>query len=179
MKIITTALLAVCIILLNGCAVFNQKTGDIKVEAQTDPKANMSGYKSYAWLGSARVLNDPNNRWQPPAMDIAGDIKYLIDRELNKQGIYSNNQNPDLAVAFFIGIDMDAQKIVDNPDTKVDVLENVPRGALVVTLINVETGYVVWIGTAEADLTEGAAEELVRERLDYAVSKMFKLMKKR
>ncbi len=175
MKKLTTALLAVCIILLSACDVLNQKTGDIKVEAQTDPKANMAGYKSYAWLGSARVLNDPGNKWQPLSMDIAGDIKYLIDRELNKQGIYSNNQNPDLAVAFFIGIDMDAQKIVDNPDTKVDVLENIPRGALVVTLIDVETGYVVWIGTADADITEGAAEELVRERLDYTLSKMFKL----
>ncbi|WP_428353932.1 DUF4136 domain-containing protein [Methyloprofundus sp.] len=177
MKKLTTIVLTICLILLSGCAVFNQKTCDIEVDAQTDPQANMAGYKSYAWLGSARVLNDPDNKWQPPAMDIAGDIKYLIDRELNKQGIYSNNENPDLAVAFFIGIDMDAQKIVDNPDTNVDVLEDVPQGALVVTLINVETGYVVWVGTAQADILEGTSPELVRERLDYAVSKMFKLLK--
>ena len=177
MKKLTTLVLTICIVLLSGCAAFNLKTNDIKVAAETDPQANMAGYKSYAWLGSARVLIDPNNRWQPPAMDIAGDIKYLIDRELNKHGIYSNNQNPDLAVAFSVGIDMEAEKIVDNPETTVDVLENVPQGALVVTLINVETGYVVWIGTAEADISEGASGEVVRERLDYAVSKMFKLLK--
>lgn len=177
MKRLTTLVLTICLVLLSGCAVFNNNFNDIQVDAQTDPQANMAGYKSYAWLGSARVLNDPGNKWQPPAMDIAGDIKYLIDRELNKQGIYSNNENPDLAVAFFIGVDMDAQKIVDNPDTNVDVLENVPQGALVVTLINAETGYVVWVGTAEADITEGASEELIRERLDYAISKMFKSLK--
>ena len=177
MKKLTTALLAVCIVLLCSCAVFNQNTRDIEVEAQTDPKANMAAYKSYAWLGAARILNDPTKKWQPPAMDIVGDVKYLIDRELRHKGINSTTVDPDLAVAFFIGVDMDAMKLKDDPDTQGNVLENVPRGALVVALINVETGYVVWRGLAKADIDEGASSEVVRERLDYAVSKMFKLLK--
>jgi len=177
MKKLTTILLTVYIVLLSGCAVFNKDVQDIEVDAVTDPKANLSGYKTYAWLGAAKILNDPTQKWQTPAMDVTGDIKYLIDRELRKKGINSVTSNPDLAVAFFIGVDMDAIKLKDDPDTQGDVLENVPQGALVVALINVETGYVVWLGTAEAEIAEGAPAELIRKRLDYAVSKMFKLLK--
>jgi len=82
-----------------------------------------------------------------------------------------------LAVAYFIGINMDAMQLKDDPGTQGDVLENVPQGALVVALIDVDTGYVVWLGQAKANIAEGASPELVRERLDYAVSKMFKLLK--
>jgi hypothetical protein len=110
-------------------------------------------------------------------MDIAGDIKYLINRELHKKGINSNPVNSELAVAYFIGINMDAMQLKDDPNTAGDVLENVPQGALVVALINVETGYVVWIGHAKANITEGASADLIRNRLDYAVSNMFKLLK--
>ena len=177
MKKLITVLLTVYIVLLSGCAVFNKDIKDIEVDAITDPKANMGGYKTYAWLGAAKVLNDPTKKWQPPKMDITGDVKYLIDRELRKQGINSDTENPDLAVAFFVGVDMEAMQLKDDPTTQGDVLENIPQGALVVTLINVKTGYVVWVGLAKANIVEGASSELVRERLDYAVSKMFKLLK--
>ena len=177
MKIVSPIILTVCIGLLSGCAHFNCKYNDIEVDAQTDSKANMSAYTSYSWLGAMALLNDPTNKWQPPEMDIAGDIKYLIDRELHKKGINSDPVNPELAVAYFIGINMDAMQLKDDPDTAGDVLENIPQGALVVALINVETGYVVWLGLAKANIKQGASAELVRERIDYAVSNMFKLLK--
>ena len=177
MKKLTTLLLTVYIVLLSGCAVFNKDVQDIEVDAITDPKANISGYTSYAWLGAAKILNDPTKKWQPPKIDLTGDIKYLIDRELRKQGINSNTENPDLAVAFFVGVDMETMQLKDDPETQGDILDNIPQGALVVALINVETGYVVWLGLAKADIVEGASSELVRKRLDYAVSKMFKLLK--
>lgn len=191
MKIVTTTLLAACIVLLSGCAACNKnkqetevtaqpvvnKMQDIQVDAKTNPKTNLSGYKSYAWLGAAKALNDPSKKWQPPKMDITGDVKYLIDRELRKHNINSATEEPDLAVAFVIGVDMDALELKDDPATQGDVLENIPQGALVVALIDVETGYVVWIGTAKANIVEGASAELARERLDYAVSNMFDLLK--
>ncbi len=109
-------------------------------------------------------------------MNITGDVKYLIDRELRKHNINSAIEEPDLAVVFVIGIDMDAIELKDDPTTQGDVLENIPQGALVVALIDVETGYVVWIGSATANIIEGTPAELVRDRLDYAVSNMFDLM---
>jgi len=177
MRKLTTLLMAVYIISLSGCALFNKDVKDIQVDVVTDPKANMSGYKTYSWLGAAEILNDPSKNWQPPKMDIGQDVKFLIDRELNKQGIHSNNKNPELAVAFFIGVDMAAQQLKDDPETQGDVLENIPQGGLVVALINIKTGFVVWVGVATADIAEDASKELVRSRLDYAVSEMFKSLK--
>ena len=177
MRKLTTLLLTVTLVLLSGCAVFNTDMQDIKVDAVTDPKANMAGYSTYVWLGAVGGLNDPTEKWQPPSMDITGDIKYLIDRELRKHGINSATENSDLAVAFFIGVDMEAMQLKDDPDTQGDVLENVPQGALVVALIDTKTGYVVWRGLAKADIVVGASSEQIRNRLDYAISKMFKELK--
>ena len=177
MRKLTTLLLTVTIVLLSGCAVFNTGMQDIKVDAVTDPKANMAGYKTYTWLGAIGGLNDPSKKWQPPSIDISGDIKYLIDRELRKHGINSATTNPDLAVAFFVGIDMEAMQLKDDPNTQGDVLENVPQGALVVALIDINTGYAVWRGLAKANIIENISSEQARNRLDYAISKMFKELK--
>ena len=58
------------------------------------------------------------------------------------------------------------------------VLENVPQAALLVILIDAETGFVIWVGQAEAELNENPSGDLVRTRLGYAVTEMFKLMPK-
>jgi PBP1b-binding outer membrane lipoprotein LpoB len=175
MKKINVALFAAFFLLLSGCA---SVTKDIVVDSAKDPKVNLSGYKTYAWLGAANFLNDPNGSWEPPKFDLAGDIKYLIDREMKKRGItLVEAQDADLAVAFFVGVDMDAQKLKKDPKTKVEMLKNIPKGALVVALVDAETGYVVWIGKATADVQQGATTEVVQERLDYAISQMFKGMK--
>ena len=47
----------IVLMLLAGCA--SVPTKDIQVDAQADPKANFSGYKTYAWLGAAAIVNDP------------------------------------------------------------------------------------------------------------------------
>ncbi len=177
MKKLTIAVLAVYIVLLSGCAIFNKDMQDIQVEAQADPKANLSGYKTFAWLGAAKLLNDPTKKWQPPEINITEDIKFLIDRELRNKDINVNDANPDLAVAFFVGVDMDVIELVDDPATEGNVLENIPQGALVVALVDVQTGYVVWVGMAKANINEDASPELVRARLDYAVTEIFKLLK--
>lgn len=168
-------LLAAFVFLLSACAT--NATKDIVVDAKVDAKADLSGYKSYSWLGAARMLNDPEKKWQPPKMDIAGDIKYLIDRELRKRDIFAVAENPDLAVGFFMGVDMENMQLKEDPNDHVEVLKNVPKAGLIVVLTDVETGYVVWMGVAEGDLHEGADDELVRKRLDYAVTHMFKLLR--
>ena len=166
---------AICL-LLTACA---SVTSDIKVDANVDPKAKMGGYKTYDWLGAARLLRDPNKVWQPPKVDIAGDIKWLVDRELRKRGIFKTASKPDLAVSFFMGIDMEAIELKEDPESKNEVLVNVPRAGLIVVLIDVETGYVVWLGAAEAELQENPTDEVVSTRLDFAVSQMFKLLPKK
>ena len=173
MKILNVAVLAFVLTLISGCA---SVTSDIIVDAKTAPTVDLNGYKTYAWLGKAALLKDPDKKWQPPKMNIAGDIKYLIDRELRKRNIYSSVSNPELAVVFFLGVDMEAMKLKMDPQTKAEILKNIPAAALVIALIDTKTKLVVWMGKATAELQENPDDEVVRERLDYAVTEMMKKM---
>jgi hypothetical protein len=175
MRILNIAIISTLLLILSACASVSL-TKDIKVDAKVDQKAELSGYKSYAWLGAAKLLNDPEKKWQAPKMDIAGDIKYLIDRELRKREIFAATESPDLVVGFFMGIDMETMELKEDPNDNIEVLQNVPKAGLIVVLVDAETGFVVWMGVAEGDLHENASDEMVRTRLDYAVSKMFKLL---
>ena len=158
---------------LTACASI---TSDIKVDANVAPKAKLSAYKTYDWLGDAKLLNDPNNVWQPPKFNVAENIKSLIESELNQYGILKSTSNPDLAVAFFTGVDMQAMELKEDPQSKIEILKNVPKAGMIVTLIDAETGYVVWLGAAEGNIQEGSSDEIVRKRLAYAVNQMFKLL---
>lgn len=173
MKIFNLAVMAVFLMIMSGCA---SVTSDIEVDAHAAPLAKLSSYKTYAWLGKGTLLRDPEKKWQPPKMNVAGDIKYLIDRELRKKGIFSHVTDPDLAVAFFMGIDMKAMKLKVDPETKKEMMQNVPGAALLVVLMDVKTQDVVWMGKATADLQENPTDELVRERLNFAVTEMMKKM---
>ena len=176
MKMIYSTALFAVVLLITGCAA--SVTKDIKVDAEADPKVSFAGYKTYAWLGTAEIVNDPDGLWEPPQFDADAQLKFLIDRELGERGMSENTTNPDMIVAFATGIDMEALKLQENPESKMSVLENVPQAALLVILIDAETGFVIWVGQAEAELSENPSGDIVRKRLDYAVTEMFKLLPK-
>jgi uncharacterized protein YceK len=159
------------VMLLSGCASIPTK--DIEVDAQADPKANFSGYKTYTWLGAAAIINDPHGQWEPPAFDSDAEIKYLIDRELRKRGMSQSSADPDLIVAFAAGIDMDALELKVEPKTRIASLENVPRGGLVIALVDSKSGFVIWLGVATADVQMNLDSTMVKARLDYAVTELF------
>ena len=73
---------ALVLTLIAGCS--SVPTKDIQIDAQTDPKANMSGYNTYAWLATAAILNDPNGQWEPLQFDADSEVKFLIDGELRE-----------------------------------------------------------------------------------------------
>ncbi len=169
-------ILTMIIMLVAGCSTVPTK--DIKVYAEADPKVNFSNYKSYAWLGSAAIVNDPHGQWEPPAFDADAEIKYLLDREFSKHGISQSSRNPDLVVVFSAGIDMDSLKLKTDPDTKMGMLKNVPQGGLVVVLIDRETGFAVWTGVATAEVRQNADAKTTKARLYYAVTHMLKKLPK-
>lgn len=163
--------------LLAGCAS-TVPTKDITVDSASDPKANFSGYRTYAWLGSALIVNDPAGQWEPIGFDADSEIKYLIDRELRKRGMSETTSNPDLVVIFAAGVDMEAFELKIEPKTKIESLVNAPAGGLVVALADAETGYIIWTGLAVADIHATPDAAIAKARLDYAVSKLFKLLPK-
>ena len=163
--------LATLMVLLSGCA--SSVTKDIMVETNSDPKANLAGYKSYSWLGSAAIVFDEKGRWEPPQFDADAEIKFLIDRELRDRGMTENSVNADLIVAYAAGINMDSMNIKIDPDSGLEQLADAPIGALSVILVDAVTGQAVWIGVASADIQENRTPETSRKRLAYAVSEMF------
>ena len=169
------AFLAV-MVLVAGCA--SSVTKDIVVDTGTDPKANLAGYTSYTWLGSAAIVNDPEGSWEPPQFDADTEIKFLIDRELRGHGMTESSTNPGLIVAFAAGINMASMDIKIDPESGLENLVNVPKGALTIILIDAQTGLAIWGGIATAEIQQSPDQDIIKKRLDYAVSTMFKQLKK-
>jgi hypothetical protein len=163
---------SVILLLLAGCA--NSVTKDIVVETEADPKISFAGYSTYSWLGSASIVYDPEGQWEPPQFDADAEIKFLIDRELRKAGMTEAAANPDMIVAFAAGIDMSLMEIKIDPESNLSSLENVPMGALTVILIDATTGLATWGGIATGEVQQSPDQETTRQRLDFAVSSMFK-----
>ncbi len=172
MKKICVLLMIVAVLLASGCS--SVPTKDIRFGIQSDPKANFSGYETYAWLGSAAILNDAYGQWEPAAFDADAEIKFLIDRELRGRGMSESSDAPDMIVAYAAGINMDALELKVNPETEIEEVTNVPRGGLLLVLIDNASGFVIWRGVAAGDIQEGLDTEAAKARLDYAVSRLFK-----
>lgn len=170
-KIIYPVTLLILAIFLSACASI---TKDIKVETASDPKVNLSAYKTYTWLGSAEVLNDPDEKWTPAKFDVSSDIKFLIDRELrNKNLTEVRPEDAEIAMSFFTGIDMAAQELKADPKSQVKIPATVPKAALIVIALDLKTGYVIWMGVATGDVQDDATMEVTKARIDFAITKMF------
>jgi hypothetical protein len=163
--------IATMMLLLSGCA--SSETKDIEVKTESDPNANLAGYKNYAWQGSAAIVFDDKGRWEPPQFDADAEIRLLIDRELRDHGMTENPVNPDLIVAYAAGIDMDSMEIKVDPESGLERLTNLPVGALSVILVDAVSGQAIWIGVASANIQESPTPETTRKRLDFAVTQMF------
>lgn len=151
-------------------------TRDIKVEAESSPTFDINNYKTYAWLGSAQIVYDPQGQWEPPEFDADSELRWLMNRELRNRGMNEVMSNPDLVVAFAAGIDMEALELKEDPKKDIRMLQRTPKGALVVLFIDGKTGNPVWAGSAIGDVHKEISSQDVKKRLDYAVTKMFDLL---
>jgi len=170
MKLRTFFLPLFLAVALSGCATV---TKDIQVETETRPGVNLADYKTYAWLASAEIVNDPDGNWEPPGFDADAELRFLINGELRNKGMKEVFTKPDLFVGFAAGINMEVLKIVEDPETKMYNFKDSPKGALVVVLIDPATRRAVWVGSAVGDVECGRSSEEVAQRLAYAVRTMF------
>ena len=81
-------------------------------------------------------------------------------------------ENPDALIAYDVLVDMQAIRTLYDPDGALAIEETIPAGALYVGLIEADTKISVWVGAAVAPVLENPDQEIVRQRLDYAVTKM-------
>ena len=161
----------VALVCLGGCA---SVTKDIRVETEANANVDFSGYTTFAWLGAAGLLNDPRGTWAGPEFDMGSEVKFLIDRELREKGMTQVVASPSVAVAFALGIDMEALELVQDPSSEIELIENSPKGALVIVLLDPATRRPVFAGAAVADILDNPPKETVKKRLDYAVTQILK-----
>jgi hypothetical protein len=155
---------------VNACATL---TSDIEIETHADPDINYNAYKSYAWAGSAQILFDPVGQWEQPTLDTDEEVRFVINRELRAHGLTQVDKAPDLLVAFAAGVDTSVLELKDDPDSKNKIPTNVPKAALVIALIDANTGYAIWLGYAVGDAQQQQSTENIKARINYAVSKIF------
>lgn len=166
-------LIVVVILTISACATV---TNDIHVEARTDPMISLNNYKTYAWLDSAKIVYDPQGKWEPQRLDIDAQLKFLINQQLRELNLIQVRTEPDLYITFSLGLEIENLGIKKNPDSDLDILESAPKGALYVILIDAVTNYPAWIGKALGDVKRHPPSmEEAEKRLDFAVYRMFTL----
>jgi len=170
-KLFFISSILVTAIFTSSCATL---TEDITVETHVHPDVDFSKFKSYAWVGSAQIVYDPIGQWEQPTLDTDEEVKFNINRELRNKGLIEVKSDPDLLIAFAAGVDMTYLELKEDPESKKEVLTNVPKAALVIALIDANTGYTVWLGFAEGDVQEQQTIENIRTRIEYAVTEIFK-----
>lgn len=170
MKIIFLLITFFSLINFTGCASYPKD--DIEVDAQADPKVKFSDYKTYAWLASAGILNDPQRKWKSLKFDADAEVMFNINHELRNRGMTESTNNPDLLIAYGLGVDMATMKFKINLESKIQFMENVPKGALFVIMTDARTGYVVWLAGAMSEI-KNLAPDIAKKRIGYAITEMF------
>lgn len=174
MNMIRTATIQFALIVTLATCGCSNKYKDITVETQANPKVNFGGYDTYAWSLEAAVVRDPDQEWVPTDLDIAGEIRFLVNRELRGKGMTEVFKSPDVLVMYALGVDMKALDVVDDPNEDEVQFEKIPKGGLVLLFADPESHNVMWVGSAVANLMDKPTPELAKKRLNYAVKKMFK-----
>ena len=97
------------LLFLGGCAT--TPVSDIEINAEVSPDYTPSEYKTYAWLATAEIINDPEGAWEQRQFDADVEIKSLIDREMRARGISEVAAFPNVFIAFAAGVDMESLEL--------------------------------------------------------------------
>jgi len=146
-----------------GCT----STSDIQVEAMKSEKVDLDGYKTYEIIEGSGVVDGSQ---RTDNLDVDAEMQQMINTELAKKGKIRVTEDPDFYVAYAAGTDMDAvREKLDAAGKK--TIEKRPEAALLLILIDAETGVIIGISTAEGE-AKGLPAKEAKERLNYAIKKM-------
>ena len=162
-KLLRGAIVALMIAGFTGCT----STSDIHVEAMQSEKVNLDAYKTYEIIEGSGIVDDTEHK---DNLNLDAEIQQMINTELAKKGKTLVTKDPDFYIAYAAGTDMDAVKEKLDKDGKTTI-EKAPEAAMVLILIDAETGAIIGISTAEGE-AKGLPAEETKKRLDYAIKKM-------
>ena len=167
-KILKGVIIVLIIVGFTGCAV---KTSDIQVETYTSKKANIKDYKTYQIVEGSGIVHDAEGVWCSNKLDACAEMKQMVDAELAKKGKIPVIKNPDFYVQYLARVDMENLEVKLNKEQK-EVFENIPKGTIMLLLIDAKKDAIIWISHASANITDIPAYQM-KERLNYAVKEMF------
>jgi len=159
--------------LLAACA---SATKDITVESELGSTPDFSRYQTYDWGDASTVLNDPDGRWSAPSFSALELIVAQVDTAFQERGWTRSATDPDLLASIGTGINMEFLDAAGGADST--KLANVPKGALVLALVDNASGRLAWMGTATGNVQENSDDDTVRKRLAYAVTQLMKQVPK-
>ena len=157
----------VLLLSINGCV----QTNDIEVESVNNTKVNLKAYKTYQFLeDSGIVKEDKNGKLERSDSEVAALVEEIINEQLQKHGKKPTAKDPDFLVAYVGGSNKEAIEAKVNAEGK-QIIEKKPAAALLIMLVDADTGEILRIATAEGDLKNLPLDKK-RERIEYAVQKM-------
>ena len=97
-SLLVTLLLAASVPSLVSACSSSASTSDIKVQSAADKKANLAGYKTFAWLETDSVVVDRTGVWAERDFDTRTEIQFLVDQALRRRGLTVSQGEPDLLI---------------------------------------------------------------------------------
>ncbi len=148
-------------------------THDIEVENISNNKVNMKGYKTYQFLEDSGIVEDDGSgKLKASDKKIAAMIEEVINTELQKKGKRPVSKDPDFFVAYVGGSNLESVRVKLDKKGK-QTIKNTPKAALLIMLVDADTGSILRLSTAEGKMKNLPAEQQ-RERIEYAVKKMLR-----
>jgi len=164
--IIKLSLTALLLMGVTGCV----STEDIQVETVKSEKANLKGYQTYEIIKESGADDTLKRDKTLKGVDVDKGIRTIIVSELAKRGKVEVSHDPDFFVAYVAGADMNAMQIKLDKEGR-STIENIPETAMLLMLVDADTGAIIWLSTAEAEF-KGLPIEQQKERLKYTIRKM-------
>jgi hypothetical protein len=167
-KFLKSVVAALLIVGITGCV----STSDIEVETVKSEKANLKGYKTYEIIKESGATDEIKKEKTLENVDIDASLKKMINEELAKRGKVEVKENPDFYVAYLLGSDMNAMRITLDKEGR-STIANVPEAAMILMLVDADTGSIIWLSTAEGEY-KSLPREAKHKRMKYTIEKMLK-----
>jgi len=165
-KVLKGAVIALALVGFTGCV----STSDIQVDSTQSDKADLKGYKTYQFIEGSGIAKDTSKKTLTKSESVSAEIEEMINEELAKKGKVPVSKDPDFFVAYLGGADHEAVEKRLNKSGK-EVIEKSPEAALVLMLVDADSGAIIWMSTAEGELKNSTPEER-KKRISYTIKKM-------
>lgn len=168
----------------------------LKVDSDLAASSDFSAYSTYQWIAAPVSAGGGKPRFDSPML--REQVRKSVDAELKKRGYRRVDQGPsDLLVGYFASVASKAR--VTQVDTSMGFSSSMPhyvntaymmpstttlvdqfeQGSLIVGVGNARTRQILWRGSAEAEIGLNDSDSRRRNRIQSAVSKMFRSFPKR